>query len=197
MTFSILSLSIKLLNRFEKIIFQLGAIILFLGFHTLTYALDTAKEYEIKAVYLLNLGNFIKWTPDSLQSEKTFQICVVGHDPFGADLDFVVQTQKEVQGYQVVIRRLSSSAPLTACHILFMSHSEQLHWSNIFAKVKHKPVLTVGDGDNFIIEGGMIQFYNKDGKIRLMLDPQTIRESGLKASAQLMQLALRIEHKGK
>ncbi len=158
------------------------------------FALESAKEYEIKAVYLFNLGSFVRWTPDSLQAGKTFQICIVGQDPFGADLDYVVKTQKEVQEHPVVVKRLADLTQFTGCHILFVNSSEQLQLPSILAKVKNKPILTVGDSEYFVAQGGMVQFYQNDGKIRLMLDPQTIRESGLKASAQLMQIALRVDH---
>jgi len=47
----------------------------------------------------------------------------------------------------------------------------------------------VGDSDRFVIQGGMIQFYRRGSKIRLMIDLQTIRESGLKSSAHLMRIA--------
>jgi hypothetical protein len=159
--------------------------------NTQAFALDSAEEYEIKAVYLLNLGDFIKWTEDALQGG--FVICLLGKDPFGANLDFVTKKEKKVQKQRVSVKQLSVITEINNCHILFVSNSEQDRLATIFEAVKNKPILTVGDSERFVVQGGMIQFYHHNGKIRMLLDPKTIEESGLKASSQLMRIAQRIE----
>jgi hypothetical protein len=55
--------------------------------------------------------------------------------------------------------------------------------------VRGKPVVTVGDTPNFIADGGMIQFFPRDDKIRLMLVPEAFDEAGLKPGANLMRIA--------
>jgi len=159
--------------------------------NTQAFAVDSAEEYEIKAVYLLNLGNFIKWAEDALQGG--FVICLLGKDPFGANLDFVTKKERKVQKQPVSVKQLSSITEINSCHILFVSNSEQERLATIFAAVKDKPILTVGDSEHFVAQGGMIQFYHHNGKIRILLDPKTIEEGGLKARSQLMNIAQRFE----
>jgi len=155
------------------------------------FALTAAGEYEVKAVYLFNLGNFVKWKEDVLT--KNFEICLFGADPFGVNLDYVVEKEKQIQSYNVVIKQLSGLEGILNCQVLFMSRSAQPQFITVFAAIKNKPVLTVSDADNFVTQGGMVQFYSLEGKIRLMLDPETIEDSGLKASSQLMKIARIIE----
>ncbi|MCK5878073.1 MAG: YfiR family protein, partial [Candidatus Marithrix sp.] len=49
------------------------------------------------------------------------------------------------------------------------------------------------DSTSFVIQGGMIQFYERDNKIRLLMDPETIDETGIKVSANLMRVVKVIE----
>lgn len=155
------------------------------------FALTAAEEYEIKAVYLFNLGNFVKWKENVLT--KNFEICVFGADPFGVNLEYVVEKEQQIQNHHVVIKQLSSLEGILNCQVLFMSRAAQPQFATVFAAIKNKPILTVSDADRFVIQGGMVQFYSLEGKIRLMLDPETIEDSGLKASSQLLKIAQLIE----
>jgi hypothetical protein len=155
-------------------------------------ALDAAGEYEIKAVYLFNLGNFIKWPAATLTEH--FSLCVLGQNPFGENLDYVIQTEKTVQTRPVVLRYLPSHAPVNGCHVLFISMSEQAHIQGLLAQLKKSPILTVSDSEQFAAQGGMVQFYRQDNKLRLLLNRQAIEAVGLKASAHLLSIALLVQH---
>jgi len=47
----------------------------------------------------------------------------------------------------------------------------------------------VGESGEFIEQGGMIGFVNKEGKIKLQINLKTINQSGLKVSAKLLEVA--------
>jgi hypothetical protein len=47
----------------------------------------------------------------------------------------------------------------------------------------------VGESEQFIEQGGMIGFVNKQGKIKLQINLKTIKQSGLKVSAKLLEVA--------
>jgi hypothetical protein len=156
-------------------------------------ALDAAKEYEIKAAFLFNLGAFVTWPARSFDNaDSPFHICVLGNDPFGERLDVITAGQK-ISAHPVKILRVSDTVQAQSCEILFISDSEQLRVQAIFDNLQGRPVLTVGDMDNFVIRGGMVQFYPRNNKIRLMLDPETFSEAGLKPSAHLMRISKRVK----
>jgi hypothetical protein len=149
----------------------------------------TAQEYAIKAVFLFNLGSFVTWPPTVFEdSEESFNICILGRDPFGEILEMVV-AEKTITDHPVAIRRLDTVSQITDCQELFVSNSEQANLPAIFEATYGKPILIVGDMPDFILNGGMLQFYPRDDKIRLMLDPQAFEEAGLKPSANLMRIA--------
>lgn len=160
---------------------------------TFAFELNAAEEYEIKAAYLFNLGNFIKWPDRVLQNN--IDICILGENPFGSNLELIAKKERKLQNKPVVLKNIISIADSKECAILFISASEQSNLTTLFDKLKGKPILTVGDSERFVLIGGMIQFYQREGKIRLMIDPQTLEENGLKANSQLMRIAQRVERK--
>jgi hypothetical protein len=166
-------------------------ILSFLMSITTASALSTAEEYEIKAAYLFNLGNFVRWNDNVLQ--ESIDICILGQDPFGVNIDLIAKKQRTIQDRPINIKRLTQVSVAQSCAILFIGDSEQSQFPTIFESLKGKPILTVGDSDKFIVSGGMVQFYQREGKIRLMIDPQTLEENQLKVSSHLMRIAHRIE----
>ncbi len=182
--------SVGILMRCFKHFYRLSliAILMILPF-TVNSAVNAAEEYEIKAVYLFNLGSFIYWPDAEMDKAEKFHICVLGQDPFGNNLDFVAQEINTVQKRPVLLHRVQNVSQTQACHVVFIGESEQLRLSYILQQLQNKPILTVSDMERFVVEGGMVQFYQRDGKIRLMLDPQAFTEAGLKASSHLMRIA--------
>ena len=156
-------------------------------------AIDTAEEYEIKAVYLFNLGQFVYWPDTILPDGATFRVCILGRDPFGRLLDFVVDEVKVIQQHPIQVRRINNTKQSKGCHILFISSSEERRLPYIFEQLRNEPILLVSDIERFVTQGGMVQFYQLDTKIRLMLDPDSFSNARLKPSAQLMRIAKNIK----
>jgi len=149
-------------------------------------------EYQLKAVYLFNFTKFIKWPPTAFANDNSpYSICILGEDPFQEKLDLAVQNET-VHKRSVTVQRLKtgSTAKIKSCHVLFISRSEQKQLNDILAQLHQAPILTVSDMDDFVSQGGMIGFYLlKNTKVRFSIDPQTLSETGLVASAQLLQIA--------
>src|SRR5262245_37850255 len=69
-----------------------------------------AREYELKAAFLLNFAKFINWPDGSFaNAQAPFAICVVGRDPFGKALDAYF-LGKTIESHSVEIDRFPSLA---------------------------------------------------------------------------------------
>jgi hypothetical protein len=157
---------------------------------SLTYAavLLTPKEYQVKAVYLFNFSKFINWPASAFDNSRTpIRICVLGKNPFD-DFDRLVKGKK-VQKRRITVEHLSDYRQANRCHILFVSKSEKGNQAAILAYTQQYPILTVSDIRNFVVRGGMIQFYIRGRKVRFMIDPETVQEAGIRASANLLRVA--------
>jgi hypothetical protein len=147
-------------------------------------AADSSVEYKIKAGYLYNFTKFITWPPDNAE---TFNLCILGNDPFAGLIDPI--EQRSVMGRPIKVYRFDSPKSMDHephCHILFISPSIK----NTSAIVQNlDDTLVVGESGDFINQGGMIGFVNKQGKIKLQINLKTIDQSGLKVSAKLLEVA--------
>jgi len=64
-------------------------------------------EYQVKAAFLFNFSQFVSWPPAAFRSASApIVIAVLGRDPFGADLDAIVNGEN-VRGHPLIVRRFS------------------------------------------------------------------------------------------
>ncbi len=172
-------------------IFMLNAGFVFIVqiINTFNVLADTPKEYEIKAVFLYNFTNFIRWPENILPSNTEIKLCVLGEDPFGKLLDDVVANERSSK-QQVAIQRVKfPKDDISKCHILFVSRSEQDNYPKIFANISQKPVLTIGETDDFLTQGGMVEFFIQNNRVRLAIALSTLRAAQLNANANLLKVA--------
>jgi len=168
---------------------QLIIILLILSSSPISHAAQVAKEYQIKAVFLYNFANFIRWPRSAFtNSQAPFNICILGEDPFQQGINVMVENE-EVKGHAVKIQRLDNVKNADRCQILFISQSERFDLDQILSSLQQRPILTVSDMKNFVTQGGMIQFFEQNRRVRFYIAIDTLKEAGLKASVNLLRIA--------
>ena len=71
-----------------------------------------------------------------------------------------------------------------------MHPKKKQHLRHALKLVKGKSILTIGESENFIDLGGIINFLIIDGKVRFEIDHEAARRSNLKVSSDLLALAV-------
>lgn len=147
------------------------------------------SEYEIKAAFLYNFAKFVEW-PDELflDPNAPFVFGVLGHDPFGQILEQTIGG-KYIQGRRLEIDRFKRCEDIQYCHILFIALSEKECIEEIVEKVNRFGVLTVGDMEGFAERGGVINFFMKENKVRLCINPNAAERANLKISSKLLNVS--------
>jgi hypothetical protein len=149
----------------------------------------TQREYQIKAAFLFNFGQFVEWQPSAFaRPESPFAFCVLGDDPFGATLDAIVDGQT-VHGRPTVVRRFDDAAQAAECHILFVSTSETPRLDAVFATLAGRSILTVGEAPEFTARSGVIRFRVASNRLRLEIYTDAARAANLTISSKLLSLA--------
>ena len=153
---------------------------------------DGDLEYKVKAGYLYNFTKFVTW-PEI--KGPTFNLCLLGSDPFGKVIDPIEEKSAFARPIKVI--RLdeagfnSDSTSIAGCHIVYVSNANNL--KTVFGKMKPYPnntgILLVGSGEEFTAAGGMVGLINRDGRIKLQINLQAIKQTGLKISAKLLEIA--------
>jgi len=147
------------------------------------------KEYQIKAAFLYNFTQFIEWPTNAFPEASTpLKIGILGTDPFGKTLDDLVRDEK-VSGHPLAVVRYRHVEDIKDCHILFVSQSEASRIDDILHALKDRPILTVGESENFARNGGMIRFLTEKNKTRLRINATAAKDANLILSAKLLKLA--------
>ena len=149
-------------------------------------------EYQVKAAYLANFGRFVEWPGDAaVAKSESFNICVLGRDPFGADLDAALAGET-IGGAHMLAKRISRPQDAVDCRILFISSSEVSQWKEISAALKALSVLTVSDMPEFARRGGIIQFLLDGNRVRFDINLAATERVGVKLSSELLKLAVTV-----
>jgi len=117
-----------------------------------------------------------------------FVIGILGTDPFGARLDEAVLNE-QINGHPLTVRRFRTVAEVENCQILFVDRSEAAHLGQILAALDHRSTLTVSQADGAAQRGVMIQFATENNRIRLRINVESARASGLTISSKLLRPA--------
>jgi hypothetical protein len=158
-----------------------------------TIAAQQATEYQVKAAYLFNFAKFVKWPPASAEAsgEGTFDICVIGHDPFGGALEAIAGGEK-INGKAVTTKHVSSPKEAVGCRIIFVSSSEDARVKRLLSDLDKGAVLTVSDMPHFLEKGGMIQFVPQGNRVRFEVNLTAAEKAGLTVSSELLKVATNV-----
>jgi hypothetical protein len=149
-------------------------------------AQEQTLEFRVKAAFLLNFTKFVEWpAPDAQNPAPSFALCIAGEDPFGPALGEIVEGET-VNGRKIVIRHIRGDAS-ASCSLLYVSKEEK-NVPGILASAGYG-VLTVGEGDAFLDEGGMIGFVLENKRVRFNIDLAAAQREGLKLSSRLLSVA--------
>jgi len=145
------------------------------------------REYQIKAVFLLNFARFVDWPMTAFANDAApLELGVLGSDPFGNYLDDAVRGEA-INRHPIVVRRFQRAVDVDHCHVLFICRSEAAQLEPILTSLDGRGILTVGDADGFADRGGMIGFVKHDEKVRLQINLDAAKDSNLTISAKLLR----------
>ncbi len=154
-------------------------------------ATETAAEYDVKAAFLYNFTKFVEWPSWAFHDDRsTVRLCVLGEDPFGGSLQELAEG--EVAGRRVTVLRARALGAPTGCQILFVSRSERERLPLILREVRDAPVLTVGDMQGFLEQGGIVNFIVEGSKVRFEISQEAAERAGIRISSRLLRLATRV-----
>ncbi len=148
------------------------------------------QEYEVKAAFLYNFANFVKWPETAFtDAQSPFCICVIGDNPFGQALNMLAE--KKIQKRELVIRHCHKmeEACRGRCHILFISASLKEKLPEILRISQRHNMLTVSDIPGFAEQGGVIGLVTVKNKIRFEINLKAAERHGLVISSRLLKLA--------
>ena len=94
-----------------------------------------------------------------------------------------------LNGRPLSVRRLAPGESVAGCHALYIATSESKRATEIISSAASNAILTVGESDDFIDNGGMIRFVEYAHRVRFEINPDAAEHAGLHVSSRLLRLA--------
>ncbi|MBK7190335.1 MAG: YfiR family protein [bacterium] len=175
------------------------------GLLALVFALSPAgagaqQAEAVRAAFVLNFLKFAEWpaaTP--ADSASALVIAALGDDAQSAALHAGLDG-KEIQGRRITVRVFQDAEQWRregkGCQALFITPSAAETWAELRAEIAGQPVLTICESPGFCEQGGMINLYEDDHRIRFEANPAAADQAGLKLRSTLLTLATIVKTKG-
>ena len=176
-------------RRTRHLCLVFGALVCILPGWQCAESQEHPTEAQVKSAYLYNFGKFVRWR---LAAEsESFDICVLGRNPFGSTLSNTVAGER-IDGKNIVARNVVGLEGISHCKILFISTSEEPRLKASLAASRRASILTVSDVPGFAERGGMIGMVNVGGKIRFEVNVAAVTDAGLTVSSELLKVAVKV-----
>lgn len=146
-------------------------------------------ESDLKAAFLFQFAKFVDWPADAFASDEApIEIGVLGDEDFAATLKTLLDKKKS-HSRPFVVRQIGSQQEARKCHMLFFRESDTRRLGAMIDSIRQLPILTVGESNDFIGQGGMLNFFFEDKQLRFEVNPAPVQTARLTVSSQLMRLA--------
>ena len=134
--------------------------------------------YQVKAAFLYNFVTFTTWPAAALATPTDpLRICVFKNDELAAEVDATVRGET-IDGHPIVVDRVAAPDEAARCHVLFVPRTESFHEAGLLDAVKQSPVLTIGESDQFLRDGGIVNFVIENGRVRFDVNQRDARDHG-------------------
>jgi hypothetical protein len=144
------------------------------------------REDQFKAAYLFNFVKFVEWPASATADSLT--VCFLGgegvHEALASGID-----AKRAGARKLIARQLEHSATTVQnCEVLYADAA-----SVDYSLAVGLPVLTVSDAPGFATNGGMIELFTENHRLRFRINVAHVHKAGLRISSDLLKLAASVQ----
>ena len=151
------------------------------------------QEYEAKALLLYNFAKSTSWPEGSFEDEKSpIKVGVISDREFFTS--FKKYQDKLVNGHPLIIERLETVTDFKTGHILYIqgSWTASIKFYINYLSKSNKPILTVGESLDFVLNGGMISIVHENDHLALLTNPKATKDANLFLSRNLINLSKQV-----
>ncbi|MCG8683939.1 MAG: YfiR family protein [Desulfobacterales bacterium] len=149
-----------------------------------------AEEYAVKAAFVFNFIKFTTW-PENHFKDGEAQIRLCYRTNTKLEKHFKALNGKKIGTKIIRTNAFEANHCCKSCDILFIDRSFDPQFiRNLIDKTDNRSVLIIGETDNFISQGGIINFRSKNDKLQFEISPKTAKERNIKLSSRLLKLAV-------
>lgn len=147
---------------------------------------EAPYDYQLKTVYLFKFTSYVQWPPDTVPAGGVLHLCLFDHDPYPGAMS---QARAAWHGeHPIQLKILAADEPPSNCQILFVPKGASVPEEDLH----HRGTLTVGEGNGFLAQGGIIQFVTQNRTVSFEISLKAAQAAGLKISSALLHVARKV-----
>lgn len=157
---------------------------------------ESAAEISVKAAIVHKIAKFVSW-PDArfVSSSGMLRLCVLG-DSVVFDA-FAALRERPIHGRTLqVVAATDPSTVAESCEVLYLGGDDERAASEWLDPVAGQPVLTFGNAGAYGANGSIVTMMIRRNKVRFAINLDANENTGLRISAQLLQLATTVGSSG-
>ena len=169
----------------------IAGVILLVGTAAALGAEGGPLDFQVKAAFLVSFPKYVDWPATAFaDTNSPITVAVFGDDNVAAEIGNMVERGKIISGHPLALKRITNPEQIGAdCQIVFIAGSERQRMPAILERVKGLGILTVGESDEFLEKGGIINLVRRERKIRLQVNLTAAQKADLKISSRLLMVA--------
>jgi hypothetical protein len=153
------------------------------------------SEEQLKAAFLYNFARFVEWPHTAFENENSpIVLGVLGNDAFANTLTTLLK-EKKAHNRSFVVKKLSGVNDVAGAQIVFVAKEESKKTAQIADLVREKPVLLVGESDDFLDNGGIINVLMDKKQLVFNIHVAHAEQHKLVVSSHLLRLSRNNEPK--
>ena len=138
---------------------------------------------QLKAAYVYNFLKFTTW-PEENGQETPLQLCL-GNADTTLQHAFASLNGQQVNGRTIVVRDSPIKADAKGCHVYYLRQGGAPVALRPLVAL-HPELLTIGDDEAFVEQGGIIGLREVDGRLQFDINLALIRRGRYQISAALL-----------
>ena len=142
-------------------------------------------ERAVRAAYVFSLTKYVSWP----NTQSRLIIGVVGDGNIGPVLKEVLDG-KTSDGKNIRIAIHPSENELRDCNMVYVTDPSPAEMRSVLHHIGGRPILTVGETDGFIREGGMVALVRSGDQMQIEVNLNSLRMRQLEMSSRLLRLAV-------
>lgn len=148
---------------------------------------EELSEYRLKAAFLYNFALFTQWPAEV---GDMLNLCIVGRDPFGPEIDDL--QGKPVGERSIVVLRKGAGDSLKTCHVAFIAAATPGNLTRALDELRERAVLTVADSPAAARQGVALNMSVVNNKVTFEANLQAARAGRISLSSKLLRLATEV-----
>lgn len=150
------------------------------------------KESNLKAAFIYNFTKYIDW--ENNDGDSKFIIGILGTSELDRPISAIARTNT-IKNKRIIVKHFSKVEDIGFCNILFVPRNSHTPIQTVFEKVDKvdKGVLIISEEPGYARLGSGINFVLNNDKLKFEINLKALNSAGLKASSQLLKLAIIVD----